>query len=260
MGVGSHASESVDVSVVRGVLFDVDGTLYHQQPLRAFMAAELATAPFVLGSVARATTLARVLRTYRRAQEELREAPANGHSIASLQISLTARLTGVGESEVASAVAEWMERRPLRYLPLCRRRGLRSLLEKLQRRNVRLGVLSDYPCESKLTALDVAPFFSPILCAADSDINVFKPNPRGFLRACGLWNLAPHEVLYVGDRPEVDARGALAAGVRCLILGRSAGTRPDATAHLLAPRLEDVLRFVSADVQHRHRGSDIHRS
>jgi FMN phosphatase YigB (HAD superfamily) len=235
---------------VRGVLFDVDGTLYHQQPLRAFMAAELATALFRLGSVARARTLATVLQGYRRTQEKLREAPANGQSVASLQISLTAELTGVGQAEVETAVAEWMGSRPLRYLPLCRRRGLRPVLSELQRRNVRLGVLSDYPCESKLAALGIASFFSPILCAADPEINAFKPNPRGFLRACGLWNLAPHEVLYVGDRAEVDARGAQAAGLRCLILGRGGRRRADAAGHLLTSRLEAVLQLVGAVVHH----------
>ena len=243
MGVKGHTSEPVALPAVRGVLFDVDGTLYHQQPLRAFMAAELAAAPFILGSVVRARTLARVLRAYRCAQEQLREAPANEHSIASLQISLTAKLTGVGESEVARVVAEWMGSRPLRYLRLCRRAGLLALLERLQRRDIRLGVLSDYPCESKLDALGLASHFAPILCAADPHINVFKPNPRGFLRACELWGISPGEVLYVGDRPDVDGQGARAAGMRCVIVGRIRGRDKNAATHV-APRLEDVAQFI----------------
>ena len=246
MRVKGHASEPVALSAVRGVLFDVDGTLYHQLPLRAFMAAELATAPLILGSLTRARTLTRVLRAYRSAQEELRDAPAKGHSIASLQISLAAKLTGVGESEVARAVAEWMESRPLRYLRVCRRAGLPALLKGLQRRDIRLGVLSDYPCESKLEALGLASFFSPILCAADPHINVFKPNPRGFWRACELWRMTPGEVLYVGDRPDVDAQGARAAGMRCVIVGRIRGIGKDAATHV-APRFEDVGRFIGID-------------
>ena len=234
-------------SRVRAVLFDVDGTLYHQPPLRAFMAAELAASPLTLGSVTRATTLARVLRAYRRGQEQLREAPVNGQSISSLQIAWAARQTGVDEADVASTVAEWMDRRPLKYLRLCRRSGLVALLETLQGRGIRLGVLSDYPSGTKLAALEVTSFFSPVLCATDPDINAFKPNPRGFQRACDLWNLAPEEVLYVGDRPEVDARGAQAAGIQCVIVGgRYSDGSTDAAKHLVARRLEDVARFAGA--------------
>jgi HAD superfamily hydrolase (TIGR01549 family) len=234
-------------SRVRAVLFDVDGTLYHQRPLRALMATELAASPVALGSLSRATKLARVLQAYRRAQEALRDAPANGESIASLQVSHAARQAGVDEADVECAVSEWMASRPLRYLRWCRRSGLLELLERLRRRGIRLGVLSDYPCADKLAVLGVASFFSPVLCTTDPDINAFKPNPRGFWRACDLWNLPPEEVLYVGDRPEVDARGAHAAGLRCVIVGgRNGDGAGDAPGHFVARRLQDVAGFVDA--------------
>ena len=53
------------------------------------------------------------------------------------------------------------------------------------------GVLSDYPAEAKLQALGLAGRFSPVLCATDPEIGAFKPNPRGFLHACAVWNLPP---------------------------------------------------------------------
>jgi putative hydrolase of the HAD superfamily len=51
-------------------------------------------------------------------------------------------------------------------------------------------------------------------------VNAFKPHPRGFLAACEGWGWSPHEVVYVGDRCEVDAMGAAAAGMPCVIIGR----------------------------------------
>jgi FMN phosphatase YigB (HAD superfamily) len=69
-----------------------------------------------------------------------------------------------------------------------------------------------------LHALGLAPAVSLTLCATDPDINAFKPHPKGFLRACTLWGVPPEQVLYVGDRPEVDAVGAAAAGMPCAIL------------------------------------------
>src|SRR5215813_14173505 len=74
----------------------------------------------------------------------------------------------------------------------------------------------------KLKSLGVADRMSVALCATDPEINAFKPHPTGFLHACALWGLRPEEVLYVGDRPEVDAVGALNAGMPCVILSQRA--------------------------------------
>ena len=120
---------------------------------------------------------------------------------------------------VTDLVAEWMMQRPLKYLSWCRRRGLLEVLDALSREGVRLGVLSDYPPASKLDALGASRYFSLVLCTTATDVNALKPHPRGFLAACERWGLQPHEVLYVGDRPEVDGEGATAAGLSCAIIG-----------------------------------------
>ena len=122
-----------------------------------------------------------------------------------------------------------MLNRPLKYLQFCRAVGLDGLLAELDRLGVRTGVLSDYPAEAKLRALGLEGRFSPVLCATDPEIGAFKPSPRGFLRACAVWNLPPRDVLFVGDRVDVDAAGAAAAGMRCVIIGRQ---RPRARARL----------------------------
>jgi FMN phosphatase YigB (HAD superfamily) len=59
------------------------------------------------------------------------------------------------------------------------------------------------------------------MCTSDPEIDAFKPHPRGFMRACEQWGLAPEEVLYVGDRPEIDAAGAVTAGLHAVIIGGS---------------------------------------
>ena len=79
------------------------------------------------------------------------------------------------------------------------------------------------PIMDKLKALHLDDHFSVTLCATDFEINAFKPHPAGFLRACEIWDLDPSEVLYIGDRPEVDAAGAQAAGMPCLIIGAKSG-------------------------------------
>jgi HAD superfamily hydrolase (TIGR01549 family) len=226
---------------IRAVLFDVDGTLYHQRRLRLCMAAELAIMPLRLG--ASSGRVLRVLKTYRRVHEELRHLGAPDSPLAAMQIARTAHREHVGEAMVQAAVSEWMHRRPLKYLRWCRRRGLVALLSRLEQRGMRLGVLSDYPSRDKLAALGVDGFFGLVLCTTDGEINALKPHPRGFLRACEQWRLSPEEVLYVGDRSEVDAAGAVAAGVRCAVFARGQ-ERGDAAG---GPRRVSIRRCGDVD-------------
>jgi HAD superfamily hydrolase (TIGR01509 family) len=209
---------------IRAVLFDLDGTLYRQKPLRRLMTMELLTLP--LSGPARAPKRLQALRAYRRAQEALRSGASRG-PVATAQTKLAAQTSGLPEPEVSALVDEWMQRRPLKYLGWCRMPGTEALLDWLREQDVRLAVLSDYPAVDKLKALGWADRFDFVLSAADPEIGRFKPDPRGFMRACERWGLPPREVLMVGDRLEVDGAGAAAAGLPSVILG---DRRPDGAA------------------------------
>jgi HAD superfamily hydrolase (TIGR01549 family) len=128
--------------------------------------------------------------------------------------------------EVEAAVTEWIFRRPLKYLRSCRRAGIESLLDCLASRGVRAGVFSDYPAHEKLESLRLTERISLVACATDAEVNAFKPHPSGFVWSCERWGLDPAQVLYVGDRAEVDALGAANAGMPCAILARRLGLAP----------------------------------
>lgn len=225
---------------LKAVLFDVDGTLYTQSRLRALMALELMTLP--LAAPSKAAIQWRTLAAYRRAQETLRceVGPVNLRT----QMATTAARAGVPVREVERLVEEWMFQRPLKYLPYCEQAGLRRVLDLLERRAVRTGVLTDYPATSKLRAMGLANRFSPVLCTTDPEIGRFKPDPAGFLAACARWQLPPENVLMVGDRVEVDAAGAAAAGMASVIIGwqRSSIALPPKCLRVPSfERLHDVL-------------------
>jgi putative hydrolase of the HAD superfamily len=65
--------------------------------------------------------------------------------------------------------------------------------------------------EHKLRTLGVRDRFETVLCAAE--LGVSKPDARAFRAACDALGLAPHQVAYVGDHPEIDGRGAAEAGL-----------------------------------------------
>jgi HAD superfamily hydrolase (TIGR01549 family) len=216
---------SFDLSRLRAVVFDVDGTLYPHRPLRRAMALLL-----LLNAVARprrGVVALRVLRAYREAQEHLREAVIDG-SVATAQLRLACERSGICESDVAEIVTAWMEQAPIPILSRLVDPAVRDLLDALRSRGVRLGVLSDYPAEAKLRALDLAEHFHTIVSAQDPAVNCFKPHPRGLLETLKRLDVAPADALYVGDRHDVDAPTARAAGVACVIVRRRSAA-PGAT-------------------------------
>jgi HAD superfamily hydrolase (TIGR01509 family) len=212
IGVANPVTER---AFIRGVIFDLDGTLYSQPMLRSLMAAEMALLPLL--SPIRGWRCVHALASYRRAQESLRQRAAVRSDD---QLVIASREAGLPLAEVEQIVSEWMIDRPLKYLRFCRMRGLMPLLNFLAGARVRLGVLSDYAPLEKLRALGLADRFSPVLCSTDPGIGALKPSPRGLLHVCRAWRLDPAEVLVVGDREDVDARSAAAAGMPCVIVGR----------------------------------------
>ena len=228
------------VGPLRAVLFDLDGTLYRQRPLRLRMTAELLS---VVGSrpLSGWRTM-QVLKAYRRAQESMRL--ASGPYDPEAQIEAAAACTGVSRRQVSQIVTEWMIERPLKHLPRYRAVGLIPMLDQLHVQSVRLGVLSDYAAHEKLRALGLEDRFCPILAAGDPDIRALKPDPRGFIVAAARWQLEPAQVLMVGDRADVDAIGASAAGMRSVIIGRRPASAATDLRTTFVSSFEQVRRVI----------------
>jgi putative hydrolase of the HAD superfamily len=72
--------------------------------------------------------------------------------------------------------------------------------------------------DHKLRVLGVHDRFETILCAAE--LGVSKPDAAAFRAACDALALAPHQVAYVGDHPEIDGRGAADAGLLSVWIDR----------------------------------------
>ncbi|MFD4003731.1 HAD family hydrolase [Streptomyces rubiginosohelvolus] len=70
----------------------------------------------------------------------------------------------------------------------------------------------------KLTALGVRDRFEVMVCAVE--LGMSKPEAGAFHAACEALALEPHEVAYVGDEPDIDASGAVAAGLTGIWLDR----------------------------------------
>jgi FMN phosphatase YigB (HAD superfamily) len=62
--------------------------------------------------------------------------------------------------------------------------------------------------------------------------------------ACEVWRLAPSDVLYVGDRADIDARGAAVIGMPCAILGSPGASDTSGWPHVGLRGMRDLLVYI----------------
>lgn len=81
------------------------------------------------------------------------------------------------------------------------------LLTELRGQGIKLGVLSDgflISQQHKVTALKLHKYFDEIILTDELGREYWKPNALGFLKLCDSFNIAPEEMLYIGDNPKKD--------------------------------------------------------
>lgn len=96
-------------------------------------------------------------------------------------------------------------------------------LQRARRLGLQIAVLTngeEAQQRLKLEALGFAREIDLLICS--SILSFGKPDPRAFQEAVDLAGVAPSEAVMVGDSLDIDIRGALAAGLRAVLLDREA--------------------------------------
>ncbi|WP_399930146.1 HAD family hydrolase [Streptomyces kanamyceticus] len=101
--------------------------------------------------------------------------------------------------------------------------------------------------DRKLRVLGVRDRFEAVLCAAD--LGVSKPAAEAFHAVCTALGLAPAEVAYVGDQPEIDARGARDAGLVGIWLDRNGSVVEAPSGVHRISRLSELPALLRADTR-----------
>ncbi|MBN1697868.1 MAG: HAD family hydrolase [Spirochaetales bacterium] len=89
---------------------------------------------------------------------------------------------------------------------------LKQVLRRLDAQGFTLAVLSDYPVEKKLAFLGLSDIWAATLSA--ESVHRLKPHPASFLKLCALLDMAPEDILYVGDTYGHDIIGAKRVGMK----------------------------------------------
>jgi putative hydrolase of the HAD superfamily len=106
---------------------------------------------------------------------------------------------------------------------------------------MRLGLITNGELDfqtHKLEATGLASRFERVI--ASGDVGYTKPDPRIFAHACSLFGVAPAEAMYVGDRLQTDAIGAVSAGLAGVWLDRNGA----ASAEELAAAAASSVRVI----------------
>ena len=189
---------------IRGIGFDIDGTLYENAGMYICTIPSFLKHPRLMIHFGRARSEIRKIRpitNFRRTQAEL-----------------VAKGMGVPEYKARAVIEkklyeEWEYLfRIIRPLP-----GLREGLVELRESGFKLGVLSDFPVQNKLKFLGLEDWD----CSFTSEkTNYLKPHPEPFLELARRLELEPGEILYVGNSYDKDVLGAKAVGMKTAHLTR----------------------------------------
>jgi len=155
---------------------------------------------------------ARLIWTFRRHYERF---AVEGTGDRAAGYVLAASQLGISVKRVQEVIEDWMLVVPLRYIRACRFPFVAEFMSELRRRSIKIGVLSDYPSERKLCALELNA--EAVIDAGSEEVAAPKPHPKGLLMICEQFEVEPSNVLFIGDREDRDAEAARRAGAHYLL-------------------------------------------
>ena len=194
----------MNLTNIRVVSWDVDGTLYSLQRMRwhlLYLLVKEMTPTRGLSSIREL----RVLRQFRMIMEEARA-------------SDEARPAAVEQDHRKSLLElehHWYGRAIERIGP---RPGVVDVLAFLAARGLTQVVFSDYGSDYKLESLGLQDRFHSVY--SGESLGFLKPSPRGLQLIAHDFEIPPGYLLHIGDRAETDGAAARAAECQSLILGR----------------------------------------
>jgi phosphoglycolate phosphatase/putative hydrolase of the HAD superfamily len=202
---------------IKAFIFDVDGTLYQQSKLHKLIIIRMMKY-FLTNPISAIEAIVSIL-SFRYALEKLRSMKSIDGLLTDKQLEIASNACFINRNKIKHHIVRWMENEPFNLLHKVKYPFSDLFLSEAKKRGYKLAVLSDYPINNKLVALGWKYFFDMELSSQDININKLKPNPDGISHVIKKFGLTPEEVIYVGDRYNIDTETAYNAGVDFIIIG-----------------------------------------
>ncbi|MBU0928454.1 MAG: HAD family hydrolase [Spirochaetes bacterium] len=202
---------------IRAIGFDIDGTLYAASRLYGKL--------FVQG-----VRRLRLLLAFNEVRHELRalvsspEYRARGidsvEKLHRFQAELTARRLGADAERTYRDIESFFYTASLKpFADIPTYPGVGALLDELRSSGLRLGALSDFPCDEKVELLGLSGKFDVSMTSEETGL--VKPDRASFDLLARRLGVRNDEILYVGNSERYDVRGALGAGMRAALISRN---------------------------------------
>lgn len=211
----------------KAVVWDMDGTLYFQPKLRTFMAIKLVT--YYALHIFSIKDLF-ILKKFREVRDEwdsvvLLEGDNIDRNLPleTQQYEYVATLMKTTSDNVKCIIERWIYVEPLDTLKKCKDNEAVALMNRIKLSGNDNFILSDYPVEDKLEALEIE--VDGCFAATDEKLGVMKPDPKGLFLISKELNIPMDEILMIGDRMSKDGKAAINAGCDYVILSKRASER-----------------------------------
>ncbi len=102
---------------------------------------------------------------------------------------------------------------------------VRDALLRLKAAGLKTAALSDFPVGRKLEYFGIEDLFDVVLGYPES--RRLKPRPEPFLVMSEHLGVRPEEIIYIGNKLDIDVRGAENAGMRGALIGPPGRRAPD---------------------------------
>jgi len=187
------------------VAFDLDGTLYPNYRLNVRLV------PFILKEQ-------RLLRAFGKARTILRKSGrGTGGHFYEEQAKIVGEILGENAEKVMDKIEKLIYRgwedhfKKVRLFP-----HVTETLDALRKNGITLGLLSDFPPETKLKNLGIFDCWDAIVCS--EQIGYLKPDTAALLEMAKRMGAAPEQILYVGNSVSYDVVGAHKAGMKAALV------------------------------------------
>jgi len=162
-------------------------------------------------------------------RQEQKESPESVRSdFYGYQAELTAKMLNASANAIEKKIETLMYRG---WEPLFSKVKLfpqvRELLAEFRAAGLKLGLLSDFPPETKLENLGLAGLWDTVLCSERT--GALKPSVHPFIELANNLGCPPDQILYVGNSRRYDVAGSLQAGMKAALLSRRVFPSADLT-------------------------------
>lgn len=188
-----------------GIIFDIDGTLYHQPPVRRGMALKL------VGHLLRHPGDARLFQALMK-YRSLRETELGRTLSEKEQIERIADLCSVDVGHLAAFIQRWMFEEPLSLIVKHANVDVIAAITSAGEHGAVLAAYSDYRADEKLQALGIRPDF--VFYPGHGILDELKPSPAAMKDIVLRMEIDPRSIVYYGDRPEKDGASASFESIR----------------------------------------------